>query len=195
MPEKLEGIENLKPLKFYIDYFVSIWKARQNFRCYNEDDIKQQAVITLLEVYPRFKIKLEAGRKINNIISYFGKVIYNRHINFKLANSYVVSAKSWANYASNADLFKGPLSTPVSIQDSIIAGSGTEDIISFDLHLDVKEFYQKHPYGNIIELRLQGFTLVEIARQMGLNYPALAWRNRKVCLALKKFLAKSYINM
>jgi hypothetical protein len=193
MPE-LEGIENLQSLEFYIDYFVKFLKVPVRFRCYDEEDIRQQAVMTLLQVYPKFKSELRDGRRVQSILHYLGKVIYNRQKNFQVANSFITSAKCWTTFERNAELFKEKLNKPVSLHDVQIAASGTEDINSFDLHLDIKEFCDNHTDGDILQMKLKGYTLAEIANKKGMAYPAVAWRHRHADKALKTFLAKNYAN-
>lgn len=195
MPE-LEGIKHLQTLEFYIDYFVEFLKIPQNFRCYDEEDIRQQAVMTLLQIYPKFKEELETGRRVKNILHYLGKVIYNRQKNFQIANSFIMSAKCWCTFERHVRFFRERLSSPVSLSlhDVQTATSGTKDIISFDLHLDIKEFCDKYYDGDIIQMRLEGYTLSEIATKKGMGYSATAWRHRNVCKVLKTFLAKSYVS-
>lgn len=184
-------------LEYYIEYFTGIIKSRYiKFPMktrYDLDDIVQEAILKIIEAYPRVKKRMESGEDINPKAT-FGAAVFGAIKNYYIRNGFVLSGKCWSTWKANKEIFTRCYSQHIDL-------SGIEDFVSpsggvitpseteaIDLRLDIETFCDRHDVLGIIRSKLAGQRLVDISRATGVPYKKIQSTHKRLRRKLIQFL-------
>jgi RNA polymerase sigma factor (sigma-70 family) len=171
-----------------------IYQRYRNYRTkrYDVDDLVQEAMLTIVEAYPRAELKA-AKNDLPDPEAYFGVLVWGATKNYYVRNGFMVSAVNSAVYKQNEEMFKRCFAHGGSIEAIPEAASASGLMVSdhadeINLRMDIAHFCEKYDRNGVLLLRMQGYTIKEIAEETGITYKQVSKMHVSLKRQLKEFL-------
>lgn len=186
----------LLPLDKYLEFFTKqITLKFRNYYfppAYNLDDLLQEAALAVIAKYPVVEAKIAAGEPVNPV-AFFTLVVYGAIKNFYVRNGFSVSIKCWSIFSRQQDEIKRDLTGRIDYEyyENLMSPSGIQSqnaTVCQDLMMDLEDFCSRHDPLGIMQLKLQGHALCDIAHIVGISKRRVELRNERLCNELKKVL-------
>jgi len=169
--------EALLPLECYLRHFGEMVRQRYKhykMKRYDMDDLEQEARLTIIRAYPRAQLRAIEG-ELSCPNAYFGALVWGALKNYFIRHGFMVSAKNSTVYQKYKGLFHrcfmfGSISNDTS---EAVAGSGlafSDRTGEINLRIDIETFCNSHDRHGILQRRIEGYSIKEIAAEIGMDY-------------------------
>ena len=197
--EKKSMQHQMMTLEHYLEHFAGIIRSKYikfPMRArYDLDDIIQEAMLKIVEAYPRVSRRIKSGENINPK-AIFGAIVFGAIKNYYIRNGFVMSGKCWSTWKINKDAFMNYYNQHIQLSEveNFVNPSGAtmapSEVEAIDLRLDIEDFCKTHDPVGIIRRKLEGQRLVDIADDTGIPYKKVERLHRNLRRKLLHFLAQ-----